>query len=263
MQNRDAVVQEARKTFANAMPGEPFVGDLVAAALDEDYSPDSEALHQAVLRKLEVKKPAAKKPRQAESHRAFLIEAIRAAAAASRPLMDSVTKLNDNNAITRERHVSLSERLKRFFRRVAGGEDESGRYEIDYFDETTGTKHTETVDYQAFIDRVTKKAKFYAALTDRMSAANRRLEEAPEEQVYDFVNKDLSELHVVHRRLQSLDTYFKAEIPRDQRSRLRGIKIELTTIKNHLIKANQKRHEYVARKEEAEQLRRLGITKDE
>ena len=33
----------------------------------------------------------------------------------------------------------------------------------------------------------------------------------------------------------------------------------MTTIKGAVIKANQKKHEYVARREELEQMRRLGI----
>ena len=260
--DRDAVVAQVRKRFGEAMPGEPFVPDLVAAALDEDYSPDSEALHEAVLRKLEVKKPVKKRADPSAKNRELLMEAIRAAAAASRPLLDAVTKLNDNNALTKERSVSFGERVRRFFERLSGSEGKAGEYEVEYFDETTGAQHTETIDYNAFVERVTKKAKFYGTLSNKMSQASQRLEHGTEEQVFEFVNKDLGELHVMHRRLKSLDTYFKSEVPRDQRNRLRGIKIELTTIKNHLIKANQKRREYVARKEEAEQLKRLGIASD-
>jgi hypothetical protein len=33
----------------------------------------------------------------------------------------------------------------------------------------------------------------------------------------------------------------------------------MTTIKGAVIKANQKKHEYVAQREELEQMRRLGI----
>jgi len=35
--------------------------------------------------------------------------------------------------------------------------------------------------------------------------------------------------------------------------------VELATLKTSIIKANQKKHEYVAQKEEIEQMRRLGI----
>jgi hypothetical protein len=37
---------------------------------------------------------------------------------------------------------------------------------------------------------------------------------------------------------------------------MRGIKPELSAIKNGIVKANQKRHEYIAQKEEVEQMKR-------
>ncbi len=59
--------------------------------------------------------------------------------------------------------------------------------------------------------------------------------------------------------MTSLDTYFKSETTREQRARLRGITIELTGIKNAIVKTNQKKHEYVAKHEEIDQLKKLGI----
>jgi hypothetical protein len=43
---------------------------------------------------------------------------------------------------------------------------------------------------------------------------------------------------------------------------IRGIKLEITAIKNSVVKANQKRHEYVSQKEEIEQLKKLGVQPD-
>jgi hypothetical protein len=37
----------------------------------------------------------------------------------------------------------------------------------------------------------------------------------------------------------------------------------MTAVKNSLIKANKKKHEYVSMKEEAEQMKRLGIKVDD
>ena len=52
----------------------------------------------------------------------------------------------------------------------------------------------------------------------------------------------------------------RAPAPVEDRPKLKGIKAELLTIKGALIKANQKKHEYVAQMEEAEQMKRLGIS---
>jgi hypothetical protein len=62
--------------------------------------------------------------------------------------------------------------------------------------------------------------------------------------------------------MSGLYNTFRAEVSRDKRTKIRGIKLELNAVKNSLVKANQKKHEYVAIKEEEEQMRRLGLKKD-
>ncbi len=52
----------------------------------------------------------------------------------------------------------------------------------------------------------------------------------------------------------------RAEATREQRAQLRGINVELTTIKDNLVRARKKAHQYVAKSEEIAQLKKLGIT---
>jgi len=63
----------------------------------------------------------------------------------------------------------------------------------------------------------------------------------------------------MHKTLSALDEFFKAEVNKEDRDKVRGIKPELATIKNAIVRANSKRHDYSAQKEEEEQLRRLGV----
>jgi len=44
------------------------------------------------------------------------------------------------------------------------------------------------------------------------------------------------------------------------RERIRGIKVEISAIRNNLVKANQCRAEYASQVEELQQLKKLGIT---
>jgi hypothetical protein len=60
-------------------------------------------------------------------------------------------------------------------------------------------------------------------------------------------------------RLSGLNIYLLSEASREQRDRLKGIKIELSALKNSIIKTNKKKYEYVALKDEEKQLRKLGI----
>ena len=60
--------------------------------------------------------------------------------------------------------------------------------------------------------------------------------------------------------MTALDEFFLDALNDPEvRNKARSIKTELTTIRNGIIKANQKKHEYIAQKEEEEQMKRLGI----
>ena len=59
--------------------------------------------------------------------------------------------------------------------------------------------------------------------------------------------------------LAALEDYFKSEMPGESLARVRSIRAEMTTIKGAVVKANQKKHEYVAQCEELDQMKRLGI----
>jgi hypothetical protein len=67
-------------------------------------------------------------------------------------------------------------------------------------------------------------------------------------------------VQTLHKILTALDEYFKSEAPQEDRDKVKGIKPELSTMKNAIIRANAKRHEYSAQKEEEEQLKRLGVS---
>ncbi len=92
-----------------------------------------------------------------------------------------------------------------------------------------------------------------------MSPTFKRLEASSEESVYTFLNQNIEDIQLILRRLPALETFFKSEVPREERARLRTVKGDVNVIKAILVKTNQKRHEYVARKEELEQLKKLGI----
>lgn len=131
--------------------------------------------------------------------------------------------------------------------------------EVEYFDVATSSTKTEKINFITFIDELQRKAKLYASLATQGSVAFKRLKSAPEEKMFEFLRKNIAELQISHRRIMGLSDYFRAEAAADDKSRIRGLKIELSALKNSIVKANQKRHEYVAVKEEMEQMRRLGL----
>jgi hypothetical protein len=63
----------------------------------------------------------------------------------------------------------------------------------------------------------------------------------------------------MHKILGALDDFFKLEAGKEDRDKIKGIKPELATMKNAIVKANQRRYEFSAQKEEEEQMKKLGI----
>ena len=96
-------------------------------------------------------------------------------------------------------------------------------------------------------------------MASRTATTTQKLEAMQEEQLVGFLERNIKELQTLHKVLSALDEFFKAEVDKDDRDKVKGIKPELSTVKNALVKANAKRHEYNAQKEEEEQLRRLGV----
>lgn len=60
--------------------------------------------------------------------------------------------------------------------------------------------------------------------------------------------------------MNAADDYFKARAPSKLRESIKGLKIDLVTVKNAIIKSNARRAEYVSYVEDAERMRKIGIT---
>jgi hypothetical protein len=131
-------------------------------------------------------------------------------------------------------------------------------YEIEYLDAIKGVTIKEQLDFTAFRFDLDKKIRYFASHNNRDSLA--RFTAMEEKQLLVILEKAIREAQILHRTLTGLDEFFRTEAPREVREKIKGIRPELAVIKNSFVKANQKRHEYSARLEEAEQLKKLGVT---
>ena len=59
--------------------------------------------------------------------------------------------------------------------------------------------------------------------------------------------------------LEGFDVFFKTAVNAENRGKIKGIQIELTTVKNTLIKINQRKAEYTSYMAEQAQMQKLGI----
>jgi hypothetical protein len=256
---KEETLRQIKKRFPQDLPGKPFFPELILEILEEDYGPDSEELKKTILNRIAIKEEKSKTDSQEISFSAMILEAIRTLAAASRYLDEAIQKLSDNSTLLENRALTLGERFKRWIEKLTQKGDNPLTYTVEYFDITTSSTKHENIEFNIFTEEVRKKARLYGGIMSKTSTVYKKMEKVGEDQLYAFLDKHIEELNIIYRRLGALDTFFKTEVDREQRANLRGIKIELTAIKNNIVKTHQKKHDYIARKDEIEQMKKLGI----
>ncbi|MFW5812389.1 MAG: hypothetical protein ACOCWS_05325 [Alkalispirochaetaceae bacterium] len=261
---RQQGTQKIKRAFTRKMKGEPYLGDLINEILEEDYGDEGPKRREELINTLQVKKEEQKKKEKPSDRlKPLLLEAARAIANTSRSLDQGARKLEDNCLVLENRKLTFGEVITQVLKRIFGQEERKRSFTIEYVDEATSARQTEEIAFDSFLHRVSRKSRIYAALMVRGSQSYRKLESSSEDKILQFLNKDLEELSRTIKQFDSLATFFRSEVPRDQRNQLRDLEPEIGTIKEQIALAKKKRHQYVSRMEELEQLKKLGIDNTE
>jgi hypothetical protein len=256
----DVSAEIIRKKFPAAMPGKPFYPDLAEELIKEDFGPNGEQLRSAVLQQLAVPENKPRIVKKEVSFRTTLLDGLMVISSVSSPLGEMIPRLDENNLVFQNRKQTFGEKLRELFRQILSKEPEPVIYDIEYIDSVKGSTVKEKINFYIFRQELDKKLRFFASLGGKGGAAVPRLETMGEKPLLAMLEKAVREAQSLHKTLSGLDEYFKAEAPKENREKIKGIKPELGVMKNAIIGANQKRHEYSAQIEEEEQLKRLGIT---
>jgi hypothetical protein len=252
----DKALQRLRELFPRAVRGVPLYRELARELLEEEFGEQSETKRQEALGRLAVPEEAVAASLPLD-FRPVLRDGVRHLLPAGKTLADARRKLDENRGVLEGRSRRLRDRLRAWWDRTRGRSPAGSVVEVEYFNNATGTAAREAVDLSVFLEGMERKATLFAALASSAHPASKRLEAAGEAALYDFLSRNLRELQLIHRRLQGLDKYFKGEASPQERGRIKGFRIEASALKNCIVGSNKRRYEYVARKEEQEQLARL------
>ena len=171
-----------------------------------------------------------------------------------------MTKLKENTETLKNRPRSFFEKFQDWILKMTQGNAAKEEfYEIEMIDLNTTMKRVERLEFNNFSAAMQKKSRYLTGMLIKTSPIHAKLEQMPDEEIYGILEKNLIEIKLIHDRLEALDTYFKSETPPTERNKMKGIKVELGNLKNSIALVNQKMHEYVARKDELIQLKKLGI----
>jgi hypothetical protein len=252
-------VQAIRKKYAAVSPGRPFYNELADEVIREDYGKDGAVLREGILKRFSrpVEKPKESKPQI--SYKSFLIEGLFAIGSVSAMLSDIIPKLDENAEILENTHKTIFQKIKHLFRQMFNKDPEEQIYNIEYVDPVRQIQVREKLNFTAFHAELERKTKVLFNISTKGMAVS-KLEGMEEPQLLGLLEKNIRDIQTMHKLLGALDEYFKAAADQEDRGKIKGIKPELSTMKNALIKANQKRYEYHAQKEEEEQFKKLGIT---
>jgi hypothetical protein len=258
MSEKEAQLSTIKKQFAKKCPGEPFYPELVEEMIREDYSPHSQKMREAVLKKLAVEEKSKKKAaEEKQDFKKEIIEALNVLGSAGLSLSEISAKIGTNHDILNNKRLGILGVLKKVLLQLFGHDTDKVFYELEYKNPQGGI-HRERLDYSTFMTQVARKTNILQNISVNGRAAA-RLPTLEENQLVDLYTRSAKDILLMHKVLTALDEYFKKNIDPRDRARIRGIKPELSALKSISIRANDKFIEYKSMKEEAEQFKRMGI----
>jgi hypothetical protein len=242
--HKEEALRAIRRGFGQWMSGKPWYPALADEVVEEDLSGDSAALKEKVLASLAIADAEPAQTVAAPEGRTVLMEAIRILTRPHEELATALAILEENERlILLESGKTGGGWLRRLLSRRSSHRSVERAYKVQYAEPGIPDPKTEVIDFPKLVEEARKKSSLMATLSSGKGPALRRLESTTEEQLAAFVDKQLNELLLIHRRLGSLNTYFHDRAAQEKKTS-RGIKIELLAMKNSIVKGNQRRHEY-------------------
>ncbi len=258
--NTREAVAEIKRSFAVNMKGQPFYNELIEEILKEDFSPDHAVLQEELLARLSANQAAASKNAKQETLKPVLLDGIRILGAFSPQLDELAIKISENNHTLLSAEHGFWEKLAALFRKAFNIPEKPQSVQITTVDPVTQTGKRETIDIPSFVDDIKHRSRLYTGFALKTSPAYQKIEAMEEPEILDLLTRHIAELNMLLKQGAGLDNYFKQTVSQMDRDRIRGLRVEISGLRNNLVKANQCRAEYASQLEEQQQLKKLGIT---
>lgn len=258
----EAEIAEIKKHYGAVMGKTPFYTALIEEIAQEDLSPNRQKLQQNILSKLKVELQSNQKKEKTVDTKEILMQAVHALSGLAPQLEVVSVKISENHKLLQNENNSFFAKLGRALRKAFSIAEPPVTYEITITDATTGSKTREKLEYTEFFQNLVKKINFYNSFSLRQSQGYQKIEASSPEKILDFLNKQIAEAQKLLVRIGALDEFFKAAAVGEDKKLVKGLKIELTSLKNTIVNTNQHRADYISYVEEQTQLAKLGITNE-
>ncbi|MGI5173712.1 hypothetical protein H0R92_08940 [Treponema sp. OMZ 840] len=248
-----------KEHFLSAMGKQPFYTELIEEIVHEETSPDKEDKRQAVLNKLRIKEQETEQKRPKINTKQLLLTSCQLFSALAPQYTLIAPKIEENHHLLQSEYRGLWAKLKTAFRKAFNIPEKPIEYKLKVNDAFTHTAKTQSIDYSSFMDNLLKRSRLYASFGIKQSVNIQKIENMEEHAIFEYVQRQLSECNILQMTLEGFDEFFKTAVHAENRNKIKGIQIELTSVKNTLIKINQRKAEYSAYMSEQTQMEKLGI----
>ncbi|MDR0562344.1 MAG: hypothetical protein LBG73_06610 [Spirochaetaceae bacterium] len=248
---------EIKKRLAAASPNKTFYNELAEELLKEDYSPQGAHLREEVLRSLRV---AEEKHKTQVSNRYLLMDGIQIIGSISSILHTIEEKFDYNKYLLEDPEPSFWVRLQRFIDKMMSKQPKPAVFEVEYEEPSSKAQTEEAkpikkrIVYEEMKADLEKKSRNLAKISFQ-GAALIKFEALSDEELLNFLERAAKGISNQYKLLIALDSFFKTKVDEKYRGQVKGIKPELSAMKNAYIKATEKSAEYTALKE-AEEIRK-------
>ncbi len=260
--NVDSAFREIKKVFPSLMEKKRFYPDLVEELVQEDFGSSMDEMRSAVLASFNTVSEKEEKKETKVDTRAMIFDVLKILQAFA-PTLDVIfQKIQDNHDLLQGENKGAFNKLVVALRSAFGLKSKTIEYKVKCIDMQTHIEKFETIDYNKFMDSMVQRSRLLASLGKKGSPIYTKLEGEDEESVLAYVQKRISDCQTLYGVLTGFDGFFKSEVMESNRSKVKGIKIDLEVLKNTILKANKYKAEYVSTVTTEEQMKKLGISND-
>jgi hypothetical protein len=255
-----AMMTEIKRLFPSCMKGRKFINEFVGELVGEEFSPERDTIRQNLYDRLKIRE--AKEEKSAEPKvnvHEILMDAVRLVGSTNDQYNVVLQKICANHEILESERNTFRDKLVGLFRSVFGLKDPPVDYEVLITDKRTDTKKREIIHYNEFVSNLAKKIEVYSTFADPSGGGYAKIKQQKDPAILDYLNKQIVENNHLFAQIVALDEFFKKTAKPADRQKIKGMGMELTTIRNIIVKANQQRAEYLAYTKNQEQMKQLGV----
>ena len=153
-------------------------------------------------------------------------------------------KILVNSNILKNQNKTVFSNLVDFLKRVLGLKDTPVEYKIKIKSEDNSFSRMENVVLEELQDYLHTKSRFYKDLGKKDSDSYQSLLTFPDSQLDEFIGKTMVDTRHHLKILMALDAFFKDSAEGENKHKIRGFKIENTTLVSMIFKVEKYRADY-------------------